>query len=79
MRQNLALLCAFAALCSPLVARPDVIACGPSIQNAICLSGPVFDGQEGPLVPGQVYVLFDLTPDEIALIEASTKYRYGEV
>jgi hypothetical protein len=26
-----------------------------------------------------VYALFDLTPDEIALIERSTKYRYGEV
>lgn len=27
----------------------------------------------------QVYALFHLTPDEIALIEASTKYAYGEV
>ena len=28
---------------------------------------------------GHVYRLFDLTPDEIQLIEDSTKYRYGEV
>ena len=27
----------------------------------------------------RVYALFDLTPDEIKLIEESTKYRYGEV
>jgi len=27
----------------------------------------------------RVYALFNLTPDEIALIEESTKYRYGEV
>jgi hypothetical protein len=27
----------------------------------------------------RVYALFDLTPDEIRLIEESTKYRYGEV
>ena len=27
----------------------------------------------------QVYALFHLTPEEIALIEAATKYRYGEV
>jgi len=27
----------------------------------------------------RVYALFNLTPDEIAIIEASTKYRYGEV
>jgi hypothetical protein len=27
----------------------------------------------------RVYALFDLTPGEIALIEGSTKYRYGEV
>lgn len=27
----------------------------------------------------QVYRLFDLTPDEIALIESTTKFRYGEV
>ena len=27
----------------------------------------------------RVYALFKLTPAEIALIEASTKYRYGEV
>ncbi len=27
----------------------------------------------------RVYALFDLTPTEIAIIEASTKYRYGEV
>ena len=27
----------------------------------------------------RVYALFDLTPAEINLIEASTKYRYGEV
>jgi hypothetical protein len=27
----------------------------------------------------RVYALFDLTPEEIALIEESTKYRYGEV
>ena len=26
-----------------------------------------------------VYAAFDLTPDEIALIEKTTKYRYGEV
>jgi type I restriction-modification system DNA methylase subunit len=26
-----------------------------------------------------VYALFDLTPEEIAVIEAQTKYRYGEV
>jgi len=26
-----------------------------------------------------VYGLFDLTPDEIQVIEESTKYRYGEV
>jgi hypothetical protein len=26
-----------------------------------------------------VYRLFDLTPAEIQLIEASTKYQYGEV
>jgi len=26
-----------------------------------------------------VYALFDLTPAEIETIEASTKYRYGEV
>jgi hypothetical protein len=26
-----------------------------------------------------VYALFDLTADEIKLIEESTKYRYGEV
>ena len=28
---------------------------------------------------GRVYVLFDLTPAEIRIIEESTKYRYGEV
>jgi len=27
----------------------------------------------------RVYALFDLTPEEIAIIEESTKYRYGEV
>ena len=27
----------------------------------------------------RVYALFDLTPEEIKLIEESTKYRYGEV
>jgi hypothetical protein len=27
----------------------------------------------------RVYRLFDLTPDESRLIEATTKYRYGEV
>jgi hypothetical protein len=27
----------------------------------------------------RVYTLFDLTPTEIAIIEASTKYRYGEI
>jgi hypothetical protein len=27
----------------------------------------------------RVYGLFDLTPAEIAIIEESTKYRYGEV
>lgn len=27
----------------------------------------------------RVYQLFDLSADEIRLIEASTKYRYGEV
>ncbi|MGB3635342.1 MAG: hypothetical protein WA982_14970 [Rubrobacteraceae bacterium] len=27
----------------------------------------------------RVYALFDLTPDEIQVIEESTKYRYGEV
>ena len=27
----------------------------------------------------RVYGLFDLTPAEIAIIEASTKYKYGEV
>jgi hypothetical protein len=27
----------------------------------------------------RVYQLFDLSADEIALIEASTKYQYGEV
>jgi hypothetical protein len=27
----------------------------------------------------RVYALFALTPAEIALVEASTKYRYGEV
>jgi hypothetical protein len=27
----------------------------------------------------RVYRLFDLTPDEIKLIEESTKYNYGEV
>jgi len=27
----------------------------------------------------RIYALFDLTPDEIVLIEESTKYRYGEV
>ncbi|HEY3230172.1 MAG TPA: hypothetical protein VGJ87_13200 [Roseiflexaceae bacterium] len=27
----------------------------------------------------RVYALFDLTPAEIAIVEASTKYRYGEV
>jgi hypothetical protein len=26
-----------------------------------------------------VYALFDLTADEITLIEESTKYKYGEV
>lgn len=27
----------------------------------------------------RVYALFNLTPDEIKLIEESTKYKYGEV
>ena len=27
----------------------------------------------------RVYALLDLTPAEIRIIEASTKYRYGEV
>ncbi len=27
----------------------------------------------------RVYALFQLTPEEIAIIEESTKYRYGEV
>ena len=27
----------------------------------------------------RVYALFSLTPAEVALIEESTKYRYGEV
>lgn len=27
----------------------------------------------------RVYELFDLTPDEIQIIEESTKYHYGEV
>ncbi|MBI3909471.1 MAG: hypothetical protein HY320_00890 [Armatimonadetes bacterium] len=27
----------------------------------------------------RVYRLFDLTPEEIRIIEESTKYRYGEV
>lgn len=27
----------------------------------------------------RVYALINLTPDEISLIEESTKYRYGEV
>lgn len=27
----------------------------------------------------RVYALFDLSPAEIRIIEASTKYRYGEV
>jgi len=66
MRPTPALPCALAALCSPLAA--DVISCGPNIQNAICLSGPVFDGQDGPLTPGQVYVLFDVNvPDGASL------------
>jgi hypothetical protein len=26
-----------------------------------------------------VYTLFDLSPQEIKLIEESTKYRYGEI
>lgn len=31
------------------------------------------------LLNARVYALFDLSPEEIGLIEASTKYRYGEV
>jgi hypothetical protein len=27
----------------------------------------------------RVYALFDLTVEEVAIIEESTKYRYGEV
>jgi hypothetical protein len=27
----------------------------------------------------RVYCLFDLTPEEIRIIEETTKYRYGEV
>jgi hypothetical protein len=27
----------------------------------------------------RVYALFDLSPAEIAIIEESTKYKYGEV
>ena len=27
----------------------------------------------------RVYALFDLTPEEINVIEETTKYRYGEV
>ena len=27
----------------------------------------------------RVYALFRLTPEEVAVVEASTKYRYGEV
>jgi hypothetical protein len=27
----------------------------------------------------RVYALFELTPAEIAILEESTKYRYGEV
>jgi len=30
-------------------------------------------------VPAVVYQAFDLTPDEIGLIERATKYPYGEV
>jgi hypothetical protein len=41
------------------------------------LTGLIVAGEEE--LNGRVYGLFGLTPEEIAVVEASTKYRYGEV
>ncbi len=47
-----------ACVLSVLAARADVVNCGPDIaMGTICLSGDVFDGQDGPLLANKVYVV----------------------
>lgn len=52
------LLAALLGLLAAPRARANVVTCGPSIApGTICLEGNVVDGQDGPLIPGQVYVV----------------------
>lgn len=55
---RLAALALVLSVTAATAARADVIACGPgTAPGTICLTGQVFDGQDGPLVPGQVYAI----------------------
>jgi hypothetical protein len=54
---NTHLIALVAVLAAP-VARPDVISCAPQVPaGTICLTGNVYDGQDGPLVANQVYLV----------------------